>query len=103
MMLKIFICLAVLLILFIILKFCYRNQEKFEEDNENNEDKETDEKYMVSHTEIFDPYNLFDYFLKIHNFNMNLDYNSERQRLKHLITGGLVDIYFRQLLNINMF
>ena len=37
MMLKIFICLAVLLILFIILKFCYRNQEKFEEDVERAE------------------------------------------------------------------
>ena len=103
MMLKIFICLAIIIVIFIILNYCFSSQENFDEDYENDEDNETDEKYMVSHTETFDPYNLFDYFLKIHNFEMDLAYNSDRQRLKHLITGGLVDIYFRQLLNINMF
>ena len=91
MMLKIFICLAIIIVIFIILNYCLSSQENFDEDNEN------DEKYEVSHNETFDANNFYDYFLRIH------DYSTDKQKLKHLLTGGLVDIYFRQLLNINMF
>lgn len=99
MMLKIFICLAIIIVIFIILNYCFSSQENFDEDNKN----DNDEKYEVAHNETFDANNFYHHFLEIHDYPIDLSYYSDKQRIKHLLTGGLVDIYFRQLLNINMF
>ena len=75
-MLKILFCLTILFIIFIVLKFCLRNKEKFVLP------PATDNTYKVIFNEKLDIENFYNYFLELHDYGLDRTYQPQKLELK---------------------